>query len=105
VLTKLDLESVAPVNIGRTVFDVLVDLDPDHPTDGTLPLKPTVTGDALVKGTFSSFFDVFSDLDLPRSVEEATSSQLCVYGMWKISSGVVLVIPRNDSHFFNAKNF
>jgi hypothetical protein len=64
VMTKLDLESVAPVNIGGSFFDVFVDLDLGHITNGNLTLMQTVNGEATVEGTFSSFFDVFFVLDL-----------------------------------------
>ena len=61
-LVALSLESVAPVNIGGSFFDVFVTLDPSHLGDDTgmmtIQENPAGTG-----GTFTSFFDVFFEVD------------------------------------------
>ena len=65
IMTLLALKSVAPVNVGGSLFDVYVDLDPGHVTTGSLTLTQTVTGEGIPQeGTISSFFDVFFDLSL-----------------------------------------
>jgi len=64
IMTLLALKSVAPVNVGGSFFDVYVDLDPGHLTNGSITLTQTVTGEGIPEGTISSFFDVFFDLSL-----------------------------------------
>ena len=64
IMTLLSLKSTAPVNFGGTFFDVYVDLDPGHVTNGSLTLTQTVAGEGIPEGTFSSFFDVFFTVDL-----------------------------------------
>jgi hypothetical protein len=63
-MTKLSLESTAPVNIGGSFFDVFVELNPNTATLGQLTLTQTVNGEGAPEGTFTSFFDVFFDLTL-----------------------------------------
>jgi hypothetical protein len=63
-MTLLALKSTAPVNFGGSFFDVYVDLDPGHVTNGTLTLTQTVGTEGIPEGTFTSFFDVFFDVDL-----------------------------------------
>jgi hypothetical protein len=55
-LTALSLESVAPVNIGGSFFDVFVTLDPANLSldTGTMTMSGTPAG-----GTFSSILDIF----------------------------------------------
>jgi hypothetical protein len=64
IMTLLALKSTAPVNFGGNFFDVYVDLDPGHATNGTLTLTQTVAGEGIPEGTITSFFDVFFDIDL-----------------------------------------
>jgi hypothetical protein len=64
IMTLLALKSVAPVNVGGSFFDIYVDLDPGHVTNGSLTLAQNVTGEGIPEGTFTSFFDVFFDLSL-----------------------------------------
>jgi len=58
LITKLSLESVAPVNIGGSFFDVFVTLDPAHLADdtGTMTIAGSLSG-----GTFTSTLNVFFD--------------------------------------------
>jgi hypothetical protein len=64
IMTLLALKSVAPINVGGAFFDVYLDLDPGHATNGSLTLTQTVAGEGTPEGTFTSFFDVFYDIDL-----------------------------------------
>jgi hypothetical protein len=64
MMTMLALKSTAPVNFGGTFFDIYVNLDPGHATQGTLNFTQTVAGEGIDEGTFSSFFDVFFDINL-----------------------------------------
>lgn len=58
-ITALSLASTAPVNVGGTLFDVFVTLDPRHLADdiGTATVSGTLAG-----GTFSSSFTEFLDV-------------------------------------------
>jgi hypothetical protein len=64
IMTLLALKSVAPVNVGGSFFDIYVDLDPGHVTNGSLTLTQTVAGEGISEGVLNSFFDVFFDLSL-----------------------------------------
>jgi PEP-CTERM motif len=64
MMTLLSLKSTAPVNFGGTFFDVYVNLDPGHATNGTLTFTQTAAGEGTPEGTFTSFFDVFFDVSL-----------------------------------------
>lgn len=69
-IVALSLQSVSPVTIGTSFFDVFVEIDagglwgldpapnPTPPSTGTL----TVTSHVGDGGTFDSFFDVFADI-------------------------------------------
>jgi hypothetical protein len=59
-IVALSLRSVDPVNISGTFFDVFISLDPSTPSIGEINV---LTHDAN-GGTFDSFFDVFTRIDL-----------------------------------------
>jgi hypothetical protein len=69
-IVALSLQSVAPVTIGTSFFDVFVTIDAGgmwlvDPAPQPLPPSPgtlTVTSHAGDGGTFDSFFDVFADI-------------------------------------------
>jgi hypothetical protein len=103
-MTLLALKSTAPVNFGGTFFDIYVDLDPGHVTNGTLTLTQTVAGEGTPEGTFTSFFDVFFDIDLTPAGQPkaacviganctASEAQLNGSGSWTddTTNGVFLV--------------
>lgn len=60
-LVALSLESVAPVQLGASFFDIFVDLDPAAASMGHLDIMPHNDPGG---GTFDSFFDVFSRITL-----------------------------------------
>lgn len=61
-LVALSLQSVSPVDIGGTFFDISVGLDGTQPSVGELEL--TLDNAGTPSGTFSSFFDVFVEISL-----------------------------------------
>ena len=61
-LVALSLVSVAPVNIGGTDFDLSVSLTPAAPSAGEMTI--TLDDASAVTGTFTSFFDVFFEVEL-----------------------------------------
>jgi PEP-CTERM motif len=69
-LVALSLMSTAPVNVGGSFFDVFVTINAlDLPGMRSAPLLtsgPASTGEMTISsgGTFSSFFDVFAEVDL-----------------------------------------
>ena len=71
-LIALSLESAAPVNIGGSFFDVFVTINPlALPGVRSTPLNPapstgqmTITENNSSGGTFTSFFDVFAEVDV-----------------------------------------
>src|SRR5260370_15818130 len=73
-MALLALKSTAPVNFGGTFFDIYVDLDPGHATNGTLTFTQTVSGEGIPEGTFSSFFDVFFTIDLTPAGQPKAAS-------------------------------
>jgi hypothetical protein len=77
MMTLLSLKSTAPVNFGGTFFDVYADLDPGHTTTGSLTFTQTVAGEGTPEGTFTSFFDVFFDIDLTPAGQPKAA---CVIG-------------------------
>ncbi|HEX5327886.1 MAG TPA: PEP-CTERM sorting domain-containing protein [Acetobacteraceae bacterium] len=56
-LVGLSLNSSGAVNIGGNFYDIHLGLDPGHSSTGTIQIAGDLSG-----GTFSSFFDVFFDL-------------------------------------------
>jgi len=50
IMTLLSLKSVAPVNVGGSFFDVYVNLDPGHVTNGSITLTQTVAGEGAFVG-------------------------------------------------------
>jgi len=77
IMTLLALKSTAPVNFGGSFFDIYVNLDPGHTTTGSLFLTQTVSGEGTPEGTFSSFFDVFFDINLTPAGQPKAA---CVLG-------------------------
>lgn len=70
-MVALSLVSVEPVDIGGTLYDVLVLLDPSTPSRGQYYI--TSHDDRLGGGEFNSFFDIFLEVTLtevgnPRNV-------------------------------------
>jgi hypothetical protein len=60
-IVALSLESIDPVSIGATFFDVFVTLDPNIPSTGHMTISHDFTDNVTPapEGTFESFFDVF----------------------------------------------
>jgi hypothetical protein len=77
MMTLLALKSTAPVNFGGTFFDIYANLDPGHVTNGTLTLTQIVSGEGTPEGTFTSFFDLFFDIDLTPAGQPKAA---CVIG-------------------------
>lgn len=81
-LVSLSLESIAPVPLGSSFFDVFVDLNPSIQSTGnlniTIHLDPT-------GGTFDSFFDVFARVTLTEVGNPSNQQQFQVHDT--ISSG------------------
>lgn len=116
IMTRLTLKSAAPVNFGGNFFDVYVDLDPGHITNGTLTFTQTVNGEGTPEGTFSSFFDLFFEIDLTPAGQPkapcvigancmAAEAQLNGTGFWTddLTNGVFIVgnatyVADNETH-------
>jgi hypothetical protein len=110
MMTMLSLKSTAPINVGGTFFDVYINLDPVHPTNGTLTFTQTVAGEGTPEGTFTSFFDVFFDISLTPAGQPKTpcligancflsEAMLNGTGSWTddTANGVFVVGPVNYS--------
>jgi hypothetical protein len=61
-IVALSLTSVSPVDIGGTLFDLHVDLLPSSPSIGQMTI--TLDDEIGVTGSFTSFFDVFFEIEL-----------------------------------------
>lgn len=61
-MVALELESVAPIDIGGSFFDVWVTLDTNTPSTGTMTISHewADSSDLQPEGIFDSFFDVFA---------------------------------------------
>jgi hypothetical protein len=57
-IVALSLESIAPIQLGASFFDVFVDLNPAVRSMGQLNVMHNDPGG----GTFDSFFDVFTEI-------------------------------------------
>lgn len=61
-MTALSLESVNPVYIGDSFFDVFVDLNPTSDSNGSMTIRHENKDSSYPTGTFDSFFDVYFDV-------------------------------------------
>jgi hypothetical protein len=61
-LVALSLQSVTPIQISNSFFDVFVTLTPNTSSSGGM----TITRSGTADGTFNSFFDVFFDITLQQ---------------------------------------
>lgn len=90
MMVALSLESVAPVNIGGSFFDVFVHLDPTTATKGQMTIRHEFPDNLTpqAEGTFSSFFDVFFTADFTKVGDPLTKFsvsdglKLSGIGMW-----------------------
>ncbi len=80
-LVALSLESIAPLPMGTSFFDVFVDLNPAIPSLGQINVTSHVDP---AGGTFDSFFDVFARVTLTDTMNPA--NQMVVLRQDRITS-------------------
>lgn len=108
-LVALSLQSVAPVNIGGSFFDVFVTLTPMTHSTGmaTITHEFADNGTPAPEGTFTSFFDVFFDASfnpvsgpgafvVPGSLQLQTAKP----ASWSHEPEPGFIVPPGSSNFF-----